>query len=83
MLNKTFFTSLMLIFIIGLVFPITNTKNICEEYKKYNYDLSDYLPNVNGLAEVYLSKEDLNNAYVKLYFYTSMYQVVYQIEFNT
>ena len=82
MLNKTFFTSLMLIFIIGLVFPITNTKNICEEYKKYNYDLSDYLLNVNGLGEVYLSKEDLNNAYVKLYFYTSMYQVVYQIEFN-
>lgn len=80
MLNKNIFTLLIFMFVIGVVFPMT--KKLCEEYEKYNYDLSDYLLNVNGLGEVYLSKEDLNNAYVKLYFYTSMYQVVYQIEFN-
>lgn len=82
MLNKNIFTLLIFMFVIGVVFPMTNTKNLCEEYEKYEYDLSDYLPNVNGLAEVYLSKEDFANAYVKLYFYTSMYQVIYQIDFD-
>lgn len=82
MLNKNIFTLLIFMFVIGVVFPMTNTKNLCEEYEKYEYDLSDYLPNVNGLAEVYLSKEDFTNAYVKLYFYTSMYQVIYQIDFD-
>jgi len=82
MLNKNIFTLLIFMFVIGVVFPMTNTKNLCEESEKYEYDLSDYFPNVNGLAEVYLSKEDFTNAYVKLYFYTSMYQVIYQIDFD-
>ena len=63
MLNKNIFTLLIFMFVIGVVFPMTNTKNLCEEYEKYEYDLSDYLPNVNGLAEVYLSKEDLNKTF--------------------
>ena len=36
MLNKNIFTLLIFMFVIGVVFPMTNTKNLCEEYEK-NY----------------------------------------------
>ena len=62
--------------------PWELSSNNHNGYSKFEYDLADYLPNVNGRGEVFINESNKNNCYVKMYFYTSMYQVHYYISFT-
>lgn len=53
-----------------------------KSYLKYEYDLADYLANVNGRGEVFINDLNTNDCFVEMYFYTSMYQVHYYITFT-
>ena len=82
MLNKSRIFVLLILLIICNLYSNSLSSNNHNAYSKFEYDLADYLPNVNGRGEVFINESNKNDCCVKMYFYTSMYQIYYYISFT-
>jgi|GEM_PF-3780163 len=82
MLNKSRIFVLLILLIICNLYSNSLSSNNHNAYSKFEYDLADYLPNVNGRGEVFINESNKNDCCVKMYFYTSMYQIHYYISFT-
>ena len=82
MLNKTKLLFIMFLLVMSNLYSKGLVSDIEKTYLKYEYDLADYLVNVNGRGEVFINESNRKDCFVKMYFYTSMYQVYYYLSFT-
>lgn len=71
---------LILCFFSIFQFFAISRNNVDREFSKFEYDLADYLPHIDGRADVQICKSNKDKAIVDMYFYTSLYKVHYFIE---
>ena len=84
MLNKSCKSRVVFLSVLLIMSNLYSESSILRNKKNYlqfEYDLADYLTNVNGRSEVFINESNEKDCYVELYFYTSMYQVHYYISF--
>jgi len=82
MLNKSKLLFVLFLLIMTNIYSKSLVLNNEKNYLKFEYDLADYLANVNGRGEVFINELNTNDCFVEMYFYTSMYQVHYYITFT-
>lgn len=83
MLNKGKFFFILILLLIPSLFAKEIDENINYDlYKKYTFDLADYMPHANGVAIIYKNKDETARDIVKVYYYSSMYKIQYCININ-
>lgn len=83
MLNKGKFFFILILLLIPSLFAKEIDENINYDlYKKYTFDLADYMPHANGVAIIYKNKDETDRDIVKVYYYSSMYKIQYCININ-
>lgn len=80
MLNKKIIIVLLVFLSCMNIFSLKKYSEV-KDYKKFEYDLADYVSNANGIGEVYMNAEKTDN-HVELYFYSSLYKIHYSITFS-
>lgn len=83
MLNKGKLFFILILLLIPSLFAKEIDENINYDlYKKYTFDLADYMPHANGVVIIYKNKDETARDIVKVYYYSSMYKIQYYININ-